>query len=332
MNSEPVSFRGQFDELDNDISIHNSQQDFLSHISKINESIKIPTLINDEISYQKESFSKLKFQYLEQETKEKYLRSLFDSPPLSVDQEDINNMKNENINSKQKLKALKVTMEKKMNDIQELSRETVQLNEEYQDKYSETNKTLAQLDNMEEKINSIIDNQREETKQIIKCLIDLSSNTNDKDLTKIMENVNNKTLQVDSGLQVANELHLKKQLSDNQQQSLQKLQEKLVTLKSSLLSIKSNEEPNENQIFAQWVKEMNEFLINLNSLSYIRFEFDDSSDLKIFVGHNKIILDKNFTILNVNELSKFENIVRKINSNESKMQNFLILVNDLLEI
>ncbi|CAG88546.2 DEHA2E22176p [Debaryomyces hansenii CBS767] len=333
MDKEATYFKKQLDELDNDISILSSQKDFQSHMNKINETVENPILINDEINFQKENFSKLKFQYLEQETKEKFLRSLFDNPPISIQQEDINKLQEENVHSKQALKALKESMNNKMNDIHEISRETVELNEEYQHKYNETNKMLDEVLRMEEKINSIIDNQQDETKEIIKSLIDLSSGMKEKDLTKIMISASNKSLQdYTTAPQSSNELHLKNQLNENQQQHLQKLQEKLTALKFNLSNAEDNKEPNDNQFYAQWVKEMNEILIGLNDLSYIKFEFVDNTDLKLIVNNHNVVLNKSFDILNTNELSQFQYLIKNINSNENKMKNFLLLVNGLLEM
>lgn len=333
MDKEASYYKKQLDEIDHDISILSSQKDFQSHMNKINETVENPILINDEINFQKENFSKLKFQYLEQETKEKFLRSLFDNPPISIQQEDINKLQEENVHSKQALKALKESMNNKMNDIHEISRVTVELNEEYQNKYNETNKMLDEVIRMEEKINSIIDNQQDETKEIIKSLIDLSSGMKEKDLTKIMISASNKSLQdYTTAPQSGNELHLKNQLNENQQQHLQKLQEKLTALKFNLLNVEDNKEPNDNQFYAQWVKEMNEILISLNGLSYIKFEFVDNTNLKLIVNNHNVLLNKNFDILNKNELSQFQYLIDNINSNENKMKNFLLLVNGLLEM
>lgn len=333
MDKEASYYKKQLDEIDHDISILSSQKDFQSHMNKINETVENPILINDEINFQKENFSKLKFQYLEQETKEKFLRSLFDNPPISIQQEDINKLQEENVHSKQALKALKESMNNKMNDIHEISRVTVELNEEYQNKYNETNKMLDEVIRMEEKINSIIDNQQDETKEIIKSLIDLSSGMKEKDLTKIMISASNKSLQdYTTAPQSGNELHLKNQLNENQQQHLQKLQEKLTALKFNLLNVEDNKEPNDNQFYAQWVKEMNEILISLNGLSYIKFEFVDNTNLKLIVNNHNVLLNKNFDILNKNELSQLQYLIDNINSNENKMKNFLLLVNGLLEM
>mmetsp|Transcript_2391 Transcript_2391/g.2658 ORF Transcript_2391/g.2658 Transcript_2391/m.2658 type:complete len:343 (-) Transcript_2391:1329-2357(-) len=331
MEKEATFFKSQLDELDTNITILSSQKDFQSHMSKINESIENPNLINDEINFQKENFSKLKFQYLEQETKEKFLRSLFDNPPKYIQQEDINKLQEENVHSKQALKALKKSMNNKMNDIHEISRETVELNEEYQQKYDETNKMLEEVQSMEEKINSIIDNQKDETKEIINSLIEISSGLKEKDLTKIMTSANDRLLQdyITNPSQANNEIHLKTQLNENQQQHLQKLQEKLTTLKSKLLNIEHNKEPNNNQFYAQWVKEMNEILISLNDLSHIEFEFVDNTNLKLIVNNHNLLLNKDFNILNTTDF-KNQDLINKINTNEDKMKSFLLLVNDLL--
>ena len=127
-------------------------------------------------------------------------------------------------------------------------------------------------------------------------------------------------------------MHLKNQLNENQQQHLQKLQEKLTALKFNLLNAEDNKEPNDNQFYAQWVKEMNEILIGLNDLSYIKFEFVDNTDLKLIVNNHNVVLNKSFDILNTNELSQFQYLIKNINSNENKMKNFLLLVNGLLEM
>lgn len=332
MDKEATYFKKLLDELDNDVSILSAQKDFQSHMNKINETVENPILINDEINFQKENFSKLKFQYLEQETKEKFLRSLFDNPPISIQQVDINKLQEENIHSKQALRELKESMNSKMNDIHEISRETVELNEEYQHKYNETSKMLDEVERMEEKINSIIDNQQDEAKEIIKSLIDLSSGMKEKDLTNLMARANNNSLQdYITAPQSSNELHLKKQLNENQQQHLQKLQEKLTALKFKLLNVEDNKEPNDNQFYAQWVKEMNEILISLNDLSYIKFEFVNNTDLKLTVNNHRVLLNKNFDILNTNELNQFQHLINNINSNKDKMKNFLLLINGLLE-
>lgn len=332
MDTETESFRNQTKVINNNVSILSSQKDFEEHMGKINDSIENPTTINEEINYQKESFSKLKFQYLEQETKEKFLRSLFDNPPLSVDQGDINNLQEENTHSKQFLKGLKESMDIKMKDIHELSREVIQLNEEFEYKNNETNKILDEFQRIETKLNLVIDNQQDDTKEIIKSLIEISRDMNDKDLTKIMTNSDDKLVEIENRKAQSNkDFHLKTQLNENQQQHIQKLHEKLYLLRTNLQNVDRDEKPSDNQFFAQWVKEMNEIMINLNGLSQIQFQFDNRDDLKLVVNDYNIILNKKFHILNDNALKRFNEIVLKINSNDNKMENFLVLINLMLD-
>ncbi|KAJ1969407.1 hypothetical protein IWQ62_000641 [Dispira parvispora] len=63
--------------------------------------------IDQDIVYYKERFSKLKFNYLEQATKERFIHDLMQEPPLVVQQEDNHELEAHNAQHKQQLKKRK---------------------------------------------------------------------------------------------------------------------------------------------------------------------------------------------------------------------------------
>ncbi|OLL22663.1 Kinetochore protein Sos7 [Neolecta irregularis DAH-3] len=61
-----------------------------SETTTIQSDLPNPLGVEADLNHFKELFSKLKFSYLEQETKEKYLKALLEDPPQFVDQTGIN--------------------------------------------------------------------------------------------------------------------------------------------------------------------------------------------------------------------------------------------------
>ncbi|KAI8135769.1 hypothetical protein DUD61_000564 [Geotrichum candidum] len=66
-----------------------------------------PTQIDRAITHQHEQFKNLKLAYLEQETKEKFVRAVVGDPPLVVEASDIAEVETSNAAKKQQLRALK---------------------------------------------------------------------------------------------------------------------------------------------------------------------------------------------------------------------------------
>lgn len=66
-----------------------------------------PLTLEADLKHYKELFSKLKFSYLEQDSKEKFLRAILDDPPLVVDSSDISQLEDNNVILKNTLKSTK---------------------------------------------------------------------------------------------------------------------------------------------------------------------------------------------------------------------------------
>lgn len=99
-----------------------------------------PSSLDADLSHYRELFSKLRFSYVEQVTKEKFIRAIVGEPPLIVSPQENAALEDENAGAKRRLKALKVEMAELVTELErrgaELSRryegvetQTVQLRE-----------------------------------------------------------------------------------------------------------------------------------------------------------------------------------------------------------
>lgn len=248
------------------ISILNAENDFKSRVKKVNESIQDPNSINEEINYLRENFSKLKFQYLEQETKEKFLRSLLESSPPYVGQDDINKLEANNQETKRALKSLKDAVTHKSIEIEDITRETIDLCEEFMSKKNEVESMLADFEDIERKLDDATKNQSEDAKVILNSVAELSINFNEEDTNSLLAQAEIKVAQSEANrMLIENELKLRTGLHESLKVQIRKLWERLESLRSSAEEVKSFEEPSKAQIYAQWVKEMSDIIVQLDS-------------------------------------------------------------------
>ncbi|WBW72853.1 NMS complex subunit Sos7 [Schizosaccharomyces osmophilus] len=97
--------------------------------SSVNEQSGLST--EQELKKYKEFFSQLKFSYIEQGTKERYLRAILDDPPLLVETED-----NEKLEST--ISELKIRLKQRKDDVESLKKEIVSECNEIAEKYDAT--------------------------------------------------------------------------------------------------------------------------------------------------------------------------------------------------
>lgn len=71
------------------------------------DSILESNVSDAQVSFKKSEFSKLKFQYLEQETKEKFLKKVMDIPPMYASAEDVKVFEEKVLLKKEALKSTK---------------------------------------------------------------------------------------------------------------------------------------------------------------------------------------------------------------------------------
>ncbi|CCE88995.1 Piso0_001790 [Millerozyma farinosa CBS 7064] len=296
------------------ISISSSKHDFISSIDNISEGARNPGCVGDEINSRKELFSKLKFQYLEQVTKEKFLRAILETPPVYIEKGDIDAIQEKNDSAKAALKEVKNNVQKKMAEIDEVTREVVSLNEEYETKYKATDDTLQSFSELQDRLDALVRNQKPASKQAAETMMGLPEELSDRDLRNVVPSFQRLLESKENSLsQLSNDFNMKNQLQTNQQLHIDKLRTKLESLRTSLKTVDKSEVPNSQQNFAQWIKEMNEILLKLNGWEHIDVKIENN-EITIASNDTAIVLSEDLRVLNPEDLIQYRDVVHKINS------------------
>ncbi|TRX90958.1 hypothetical protein FHL15_008163 [Xylaria flabelliformis] len=126
-----------------------------SDISNSSLDATTPASLEADLTHYRELFAKLRFSYVEQVTKEKFIRAIVGDPPLIVSPQENVDLEKENLEAKATLKALKTEvadmvteLEKKAMDLsrkyERVKTETARL-EELPDKLAELENAVTQL-------------------------------------------------------------------------------------------------------------------------------------------------------------------------------------------
>ncbi|KAH8729686.1 hypothetical protein BGZ61DRAFT_346584 [Ilyonectria robusta] len=126
-----------------------------------NASLDAPTPagLEADLAHYKELFAKLRFSYVEQVTKEKFIRAIVGDPPLIVTMQENLDLEKENAAAKSELKALKVEV---ADMVLELERKGKELSERYERVQLETTKLQdlpSEIDKLEERIAQLKESQ-----------------------------------------------------------------------------------------------------------------------------------------------------------------------------
>ena len=123
---------------------HSPSQTRPSNASSASSSIQhalTPSTLAADLQHYKDLFSKLRFSYLEQVTKEKYLRSIVGDPPVLVTPA-------ENAELEQKLVGMKSELKAKKEECDELVREMEEVAREVAVKYETVNGGMGELERL----------------------------------------------------------------------------------------------------------------------------------------------------------------------------------------
>ncbi|KAI8949823.1 hypothetical protein F4801DRAFT_551685 [Xylaria longipes] len=144
--SEPIS---------TEIAQLQEQSQRTSDISNSSLDATTPASLEADLTHYRELFAKLRFSYVEQVTKEKFIRAIVGDPPLIVSPQENVDLEKQNLKAKATLKALKTEVADMVTELEtkakDLSRkyervktETARL-EELPDKLAELESAVAQL-------------------------------------------------------------------------------------------------------------------------------------------------------------------------------------------
>lgn len=116
----------------------------------------LPQLIDKDIEFQRENFYNLKLAYLEQETKEKFVRAVVSDPPLVIEASDIGRIEAENNAKKEGLKRQKQECKDMQRELEELSRQVcVDYGEVVGAKREAALRMMAEMEVMREEIGEL---------------------------------------------------------------------------------------------------------------------------------------------------------------------------------
>ncbi|KAH8159789.1 hypothetical protein CIB48_g8453 [Xylaria polymorpha] len=144
--SEPIS---------TEIALLHEQSQRTSDISNSSLDATTPASLEADLTHYRELFAKLRFSYVEQVTKEKFIRAIVGDPPLIVSPQENVDLEKQNLKAKATLKALKtevadvvIELEKTAKDLsrkyEKVKTETARL-EELPEKLAELEGAVVQL-------------------------------------------------------------------------------------------------------------------------------------------------------------------------------------------
>lgn len=119
-----------------------------------------PASLEADLAHYKELFAKLRFSYVEQVTKEKFIRAIVGDPPLIVTPQENIELEKQNVASKGQLKALKMEV---ADMVEELKRKGRELSKRYETVQLETTKLKElpdKISHLEERIAELKEAQR----------------------------------------------------------------------------------------------------------------------------------------------------------------------------
>lgn len=218
--------------------------------------IENPLAVNEEIIFKKEEFAKLKFQYLEQETREKFLRAILSSPPLFVEQKDVDEYEVQNRARKAELKELKVSMSATVQKIQEKNSENVSLYHDLQTKLAAADALQGEISELEETLRSLFPDDP----QLVEAM--LQQDTDDSVLSvgagaqRQLAQVQQQQVDAEARLAAVNEKQAQTE------STIGDLTQQLARIQSDIDSATKTPHPKRDpeQLRAQWLEQMSELL------------------------------------------------------------------------
>ncbi|EEB08188.2 Bfr1 binding protein [Schizosaccharomyces japonicus yFS275] len=210
--------------------IHNPSDSLGGYIN-VEEIEKNDCYYEPELRYYKELFSKLKVSYIEQETKERYLRCLLDNPPILVEPDENAQLDRLNAQQKSKLKEKKRAVEQLIDHIEtgctNLSNEYLTLT----DSCNSTNKLLTEIAELEKSLHEL--QQDEQAKRPVLSDLELKIEQASTELKELEKRCNSTSSQKTTE---ENRLKLLEKEFSVLQTTNENLEEKASSIRSELAS------------------------------------------------------------------------------------------------
>lgn len=253
----------QPDLANDEVSLNVASSVFAAAMESSTLRLSDPNTIKDELSYLKEFFSKLKFQYLEQETRDRFLRLLLLENNGEIQQEDVDALVAANAELKRELKLLKLEMVDLVKTSEGIAEEVIAQNRTFESLKKDVDDTLGDIASLQGELDGLLnapENENYKTLFNLQKMID----TDDIGLSEALGIASNaleqeklavSQLELDVERAEA-EIASKDKVAARMAVTLQKL---LLALEQSAAEPQAEQDP--QQAYAQWLRELNALLV-----------------------------------------------------------------------
>lgn len=279
-------------------SILTSDQDFHNANIKLNN----PKLIKDELLHYQNIFSKLKFLYLEQETRDIFLREIseinYKLPPKEsnfINEIEFESFNQETQISKQRLKKNKQTMYNKISQLELITNDTDLLYTNYSNRSRQIQQLLNdEINSLELKINDELMMQND-NQTIMEYMMDSRPSSSVSEMISLLQNNENhnhnhnnqdqvndndilKKNAIDKLHKINNDINeITKQYENNLYQ-IEIITKKLNDLNDILKNLKPREYKDDKlQKYTKWSIEMNEILTKLSIINKVELNKEEGT-------------------------------------------------------
>lgn len=318
--------------LTDDLSLSQAAAIYESTMENSTSKLPNPNGIRDEIAYLKEFSSKLKFQYLEQETRDKFLRLLLIENDRDVSREDVETLLAENTESKQALKLLKKAMGEVIERSNAVATEVITLAGAFDSRKAEVDESLAGVQSLQDELDELLtagENENYRTLFNLKKLID----SEDIGLNEAISIANN-ALDQDALTLTSIELNIEKAKNDqlHKEKLIMGLHDRLRELNGYLEmeATKDHNKQEPEQVYAQWLRDLNSDLLTFVP----NVEIHSSDGVHILtMGKLDVSLDGELNIVECTNAENYSVVIAAINAtsnSDSKFWKLLALFSALL--
>lgn len=308
-----MNYQARLEHIHSEILLSQAESIFKSAVDSSSSSLSDPRAINEELAYLKEFCSKLKFQYLEQETRDKFLRLLLIEDTHNVPAEELDRIVQENVELKQVLKQRKTEMENVLEKSEAMAEDVIGLSKSYTSRHKEVDEAIAGVADLQDELDVLLkdpNNENHVTLFNVKRLID----TEDIGLDQAIEIAETAVLlekqtlaDLETALERANgEPATKNTIIANLQESLARLQA-LVEQEEQ----KPKLEIDPDQAYAQWLRDVNSKIEKFVP-SHIEIESGASGNV-LRVGDTELRLDKKMNIVECSNSSVTSRSIAEVN-------------------
>lgn len=311
------TFESRLEELNNETLLASAESIFKSTIESSSSNLTDPRQIKEEIAFLKEFCSKLKFQYLEQETRDKFLRLLLTEDGHDVSADNLDQIVKENVALKNALKQLKTEMESVLEKSDAMAEEVVSLHRSYNSRRAEVDEALAGVDSLQKELDALLqdpDNENHVALFNVKRLID-TEDIGLNEAISIAETAVTLESQVLSELERAvertkDEHSTKNKFITNLKESLARLQ---ALVDQEALRPKKDIDP--EQAYAQWLRELNSMI---EKFVPVQVEVESKNDFNVLkVGLTHLKLDRHLNILECSHSKVTTTTITEINCSDN---------------